>query len=345
MASGFSDPPNTYDDIVSAIGNTPLIRLNRLTEGLRTSSVWVKLERCNPGGSIKDRIALQMVLEAESEGLLKSGGAIVEATSGNTGIGLAMVAAQRGYRCIFTIPDKMSEEKITLLRAIGAEVHVCPTAVEKEDPRSYYEVAARLAKEIPGAWYPDQYSHQANPLAHMLSTGPEIWEQTQGKLTHFVATMGTGGTISGTARALKELADSNDCAAPKIVGVDAVGSILKQWFEEGTIGVPSTYKVEGFGEDFIPSATDFSLIDEIHQVDDGTCFRWSRALARQEGMFCGGSCGGAIKVAIEIAERAEAAGEVAVVVAILPDAGNPYLSKFYNDDWLLDNGWDPKDWE
>ena len=233
MASGSSGPPNTYDDIVSAIGNTPLIRLNRLTEGLKTSSVWVKLERCNPGGSIKDRIALQMVLEAESEGILKPGGTIVEATSGNTGIGLAMVAAQRGYRCVFTIPDKISEEKITLLRAIGAEVHVCPTAVEKEDPRSYYEVASRLAKEIPGAWYPDQYSHQANPLAHMLSTGPEIWEQTQGKLTHFVATMGTGGTISGTARALKELAESNDRAVPKIVGVDAVGSILKQWFEEG----------------------------------------------------------------------------------------------------------------
>ncbi len=303
------------------------------------------MERCNPGGSIKDRIALQMVLEAESEGILKPGGTIVEATSGNTGIGLAMVAAQRGYRCVFTIPDKMSEEKITLLRAIGAEVHVCPTAVEKEDPRSYYEVASRLAKEIPGAWYPDQYSHQANPLAHMLSTGPEIWEQTQGKLTHFVATMGTGGTISGTARALKELAESNDRAVPKIVGVDAVGSILKQWFEEGTIGEPSTYKVEGFGEDFIPSATDFSLIDEVHRVDDGTCFRWARALARQEGMFCGGSCGGAIKVALEIAETAEAAGEVAMVVAILPDAGNPYLSKFYSDDWLLDNGWDPKDWE
>ena len=345
MASGSSGPPNTYDDIVSAIGNTPLIRLNRLTEGLKTSSVWVKLERCNPGGSIKDRIALQMVLEAESEGILKPGGTIVEATSGNTGIGLAMVAAQRGYRCVFTIPDKISEEKITLLRAIGAEVHVCPTAVEKEDPRSYYEVASRLAKEIPGAWYPDQYSHQANPLAHMLSTGPEIWEQTQGKLTHFVATMGTGGTISGTARALKELAESNDRAVPKIVGVDAVGSILKQWFEEGTIGEPSTYKVEGFGEDFIPSATDFSLIDEVHRVDDGTCFRWARALARQEGMFCGGSCGGAIKVALEIAETAEAAGEVAMVVAILPDAGNPYLSKFYSDDWLLDNGWDPKDWE
>jgi len=338
-------PPNAYDDVVSAIGNTPLIRLNRLTEGLQTSSVWVKLERCNPGGSIKDRIGLQMVLDAESKGLLKPGGVIVEATSGNTGMGLAIVAAQRGYRCIFTIPDKMSDEKITLLRAIGAEVHVCPAAVEKEDPRSYYEVAARLAREIPGAWYPDQYSHQANPLAHLLSTGPEIWEQTGGRLTHFVATMGTGGTITGTARALRDLAESNGRIPPMIVGVDATGSILKQWFEEGTVGMAHAYKVEGFGEDFIPAATDFSLIDEIHQVDDGTCFRWARALAKREGMFCGGSCGGAIKVALDTAEQADAAGEAAMIVVILPDAGNPYLSKFYDDEWLLENGWDPKDWE
>ena len=345
MASDSPGPPNAYDDVVSAIGNTPLIRLNRLTEELQISSVWAKLERCNPGGSIKDRIGLQMVLDAEAKGLLKPGGVIVEATSGNTGIGLAIVAAQRGYRCVFTIPDKMSDEKITLLRAIGAEVHVCPTAVEKEDPRSYYEVAARLAREIPGAWYPDQYSHQANPLAHLLSTGPEIWEQTGGRLTHFVATMGTGGTITGTARALRDLAESNGRNPPIIVGVDAAGSILKQWFEEGTMGAPHTYEVEGFGEDFIPMATDFSLIDEIHQVDDGTCFRWARALAKHEGMFCGGSCGGAIKVALDIAERADAAGEAAMIVAILPDGGNPYLSKFYDDEWLLENGWDPKDWE
>ena len=336
---------NTYEDLVSAIGNTPLIRLNRITEELRKSSVWVKLERCNPGGSIKDRIGLQMVLDAEEKGLLKPGGTIVEGTSGNTGIGLAMVAAQRGYRCIFTMADKMSREKIDLLRAMGAEVHVCPTAVEKEDPRSYYEVAARLAREIPGAWYPDQYSHKANPLTHYLSTGPEIWEQTQGKITHFVATMGTGGTISGTSKSLKEMAESNGSEPPKIVGVDAVGSILKQWFEEGTMGQPDTYKVEGFGEDFIPSATDFSVIDEIRQVDDGECFQWARALARREGMFCGGSCGGSIKVAIDIANEAEENGEEAMVVAVLPDAGNPYLSKFYNDDWLRENGWEPDEWE
>jgi len=336
---------NSYQDLVSAIGNTPLIRLNRITEGLERASIWAKLERCNPGGSIKDRIGLQMVLDAEEKGLLKPGGTIVEGTSGNTGIGLAMVAAQRGYRCIFTMADKMSKEKIDLLRAMGAEVHVCPTAVEKEDPRSYYEVAARLAREIPGAWYPDQYSHEANPRTHYLSTGPEIWEQTGGKITHFVATMGTGGTISGTSKALKEISESNGTTPPTIVGVDAVGSILKQWFEEGTIGESQTYKAEGFGEDFIPIATDFSAIDEIHQVDDEECFQWARALARREGMFCGGSCGGAIKVAIDIAKRAEENDDDAMVVAILPDAGNPYLSKFYNDDWLRENGWEPDDWD
>ena len=182
-------------------------------------------------------------------------------------------------------------------------------------------------------------------MTHYLSTGPEIWEQTMGQITHFVATMGTGGTISGTSKALKEMADSNDSAPPTIIGVDAVGSILKEWFEEGTMGEPNTYKVEGFGEDFIPSATDFSVIDEIHQVDDGECFQWARALARKEGMFCGGSCGGSIKVAIDIAKKADENGECAMVVAVLPDAGNPYLSKFYNDDWLRENGWEPDDWD
>jgi len=345
MELGSPGPPNTYEDVVSAIGNTPLIRLNRITDSLQSSSVWAKLERCNPGGSIKDRIALQMVLDAESKGLIEKGGTIVEATSGNTGVGLAMVAAQRGYRCIFTMPDKMSNEKITLLRAMGAEVHVCPTDVEKDDPRSYYEVAARLAREIPGAWYPDQYSHKSNPLAHFHSTGPEIWQQTEGRITHLVATMGTGGTISGISKSLRELSDDNNCLPPSIVGVDAVGSILKQWFEEGTMGEPRTYKVEGFGEDFIPSATDFSLIDEIRQVGDSECFQWARSLARREGMFCGGSCGGAIKVALDIAKECESAGEEAMIVVILPDAGNPYLSKFYNDDWLRENGWEPNDWE
>ena len=336
-------PAGAYEDAVAAIGNTPLIRLNRLTSHLQGSEVRVKLERCNVGGSIKDRIGLQMVLDGESKGLLKPGGTIIEATSGNTGIGLAMVAASRGYRCIFTIPDKMSDEKIDLLRAIGAEVHVCPTAVAKEDPRSYYEVAARLAREIPGAWYPDQYSHLANPLAHELSTGPEIWLQCPG-ITHFVATMGTGGTITGCATALHDAAEKEGKEAPQIVGVDAVGSILKEYFEYGTMGEPHTYLVEGFGEDFIPPATDFTHIDEIRQVNDEDCFRYTRALARNEGLFCGGSAGGAIFVSLQLAEEADARGEKAKIVVILPDAGNPYLSKLYNDDWLRENGFEPDGW-
>jgi len=336
-------PAGAYEDAVAAIGNTPLIRLNRITSHLLGSEVWVKLERCNVGGSIKDRIGLQMVLDGESKGLLKPGGTIIEATSGNTGIGLAMVAASRGYRCIFTIPDKMSDEKIDLLRAIGAEVHVCPTAVAKEDPRSYYEVAARLAREIPGAWYPDQYSHLANPLAHELSTGPEIWLQCPG-ITHFVATMGTGGTITGCATALHDAAEKEGKEAPQIVGVDPVGSILKEYFEHGTMGEPHTYLVEGFGEDFIPPATDFTHIDEIRQVNDEDCFRYTRALARNEGLFCGGSAGGAILVSLQLAEEADARGEKAKIVVILPDGGNPYLSKLYNDDWLRENGFEPDGW-
>lgn len=338
-------PAGAYLGVVDAIGNSPLIRLNRLTAHLTGSEVWVKLERCNPGGSIKDRIGLQMVLDGEASGLLKPGGTIIEATSGNTGIGLAMVAAQRGYRCIFTIPDKMAQEKIDLLAALGAEVHVCPTAVDKEDPRSYYEVAARLAREIDGAWYPDQYSHLANPRAHELTTGPEIWAQTAGAITHFVATMGTGGTITGCATALHSAAEGAGVEAPRIIGVDAVGSILKEYFEHGTMGVPNTYLVEGFGEDFIPPATDFADIDEIRQVDDEVCFRVTRELARKEGLFCGGSAGGAVRTAIDLAEEADARGEKAMIVVILPDAGNPYLSKLYNDDWLRANGWEPDDWE
>ncbi len=333
-----------YPDIVDAIGNTPLIRLNRLTAHLRKSEVWVKYERCNPGGSIKDRIGLEMVLEAEREGLLKPGGTIIEATSGNTGMGLAMVAAQRGYRCIFTMPDKMSQDKINQLRALGAQVEVCPTAVEKEDPRSYYEVASRLARDIPNAWYPDQYSNLANPRAHIVQTGPEIWQQTCGELTHFVATMGTGGTISGCAESFAELSKRDGKNMPMIVGVDPEGSILKQWFDEGKIGVPHTYKVEGFGEDFIPPATDFSRISEIRRVNDAVCFRWTRRLAREEGMLVGGSCGGAVAIAVKLAEESDSRGEIARVVAILPDAGTLYLGKIFDDDWLRENDFDVDEW-
>ena len=337
-------PPGVFNDVVEAIGNTPLIRLNKVTSHLKKSEIWVKLERCSPGGSIKDRIGLQMVLQAEKEGLLKPGGTIIEATSGNTGIGLAMVAAQRGYNCIFTMPDKMAQEKIDLLRAIGAEVHICPTAVDKEDPRSYYEVAAKLAKEIENSWYPDQYSNLANPLAHMNSTGPEIWKQTEGELTHFVATMGTGGTISGCGNSLIIQAKKDGKSPPKIVGVDAKGSILKEFFESGTIGTPHTYKVEGFGEDFIPPATNFNVIDEIRMVDDEDCFKMCRRLAKMEGLFCGGSCGGALKIALDLAEEYDYLDKKAKIVVILPDSGNPYLSKLYNDNWLKDNGFDISAW-
>lgn len=337
-------PAGAYLSAVDAIGHTPLIRLNQITSHLQGSEIWVKLERCNPGGSIKDRIALQMILDGEAAGHLKPGGTIIEATSGNTGIGIAMVAAQRGYNCIFTIPDKMSQEKIDLLSALGAEVHVCPTAVEKEDPRSYYEVAARLAREIPNSWYPDQYSHSANPRAHELSTGPEIWRQTNGEITHLVATMGTGGTITGCATSLYDAAKKEGKVAPQIVGVDPIGSILKQYFEKGTMGEPHTYLVEGFGEDFIPTATDFTHIDEIRQVDDEICFKYTRALARTEGLFCGGSAGGALYVAMQLAVQSDERGEKAKIVVILPDAGNPYLSKLYNDEWLRENGFEPDGW-
>jgi len=345
LAANMALPLGVYEDVVSAIGHTPLIRLNKVTANLQNSEIWVKLERCSPGGSIKDRIGLAMILEAEEKGWIQPGGTIIEATSGNTGIGLAMVAAQRGYRCVFTTPDKMSKEKIDLLRAIGARVEVCPTAVDKDDPRSYYMVAERLSKEIEGSWYPDQYSNQSNPQAHIQSTGPEIWQQTQGDMTHFVATMGTGGTITGCGKSLKSQAQEHGKDVPKIIGVDAQGSILKQWFDHGTLGEPHTYKVEGFGEDFIPNATDFSVIDEIRMVDDEDCFRMTRRLAKQEGLFCGGSCGGALKIALDIATEHDNLGVKAKIIVILPDAGNPYLGKVYNDDWLRDNGFDVDSWE
>jgi len=329
-----------YNSVVDAIGHTPLIKLNQISSHLNKSEIWVKLERCSPGGSIKDRIGLQMVLEAEENGWIKPGGTIIEATSGNTGIGLAMVAAQRGYKCIFTMPDKMAQEKIDLLRAMGAEVHICPTAVEKDDPRSYYEVAARLSTEISNSWYPDQYSNLSNPLAHIFSTGPEIWKQTKGDLTHFIATMGTGGTISGCGKSLIDHATKEGREPPKIIGVDAKGSILKEYFENGTIGIPHTYKVEGFGEDFIPPATNFDVIDEIRMVDDNDCFMMTRKLARVEGLLCGGSCGGALKVALDIAEDFDKNDKRAKIIVILPDSGNPYLSKLYNDKWMIENGFD-----
>lgn len=313
----------TFDSVVDLIGNTPLVRLKKVTEGLKPQ-IFAKVEYLNPGGSIKDRIAMNLVLAAEKEGLLKPGGTIVEPTSGNTGVGLALVAQQRGYKCVFVVPDKVSEDKQNVLRAYGAEVVVCPTAVAPDSPESYYSVSDRLVKEIPGAWKPDQYSNPNNPKSHYESTGPEIWEQTDGKITCFVAGIGTGGTISGTGKYLKEV--SND--GVKVVGADPEGSIYS-----GGTGRP--YLVEGVGEDFWPSAYNPKIVDEVIAVTDAESFEMTRRLAREEGLLVGGSCGMAVVAALKAAEKLT---ENDVLVVILPDSGRGYLSKVFNDAWLAKYG-------
>ena len=313
----------TYDSVVELIGNTPLVRLKRVTDGIK-AQVFAKVEYMNPGGSIKDRIALNLVLAAETEGLLKPGGTIVEPTSGNTGVGLALVAQQRGYKCVFVVPDKVSEDKQNVLRAYGAEVVVCPTAVAPDSPESYYSVSDRLVKEIAGAWKPDQYSNQNNPRSHYESTGPEIWTQTDGKITHFVAGIGTGGTISGTGKYLKEV--SNDKV--KIIGADPEGSIYS-----GGTGRP--YLVEGVGEDFWPTAYNPKIVDEVIAVSDAESFEMTRRLAREEGLLVGGSCGMATVAALKIAKNLTSDD---IVVVILPDSGRGYLSKIFNDAWLAKYG-------
>ncbi|WP_229072044.1 cystathionine beta-synthase [Actinoplanes sp. DH11] len=310
-----------YDNVVEIIGNTPLVRLNSVTEGI-SATVLAKVEYLNPGGSVKDRIALRMVEDAEKAGLLKPGGTIVEPTSGNTGVGLALVAQQRGYKCVFVCPDKVSEDKQNVLRAYGAEVVVCPTAVAPEDPRSYYNVSDQLTRDIPGAWKPDQYSNPANPRSHYEETGPEIWEQTAGKITHFVTGVGTGGTISGVGRYLKEQGDV------RVIGADPEGSVYS-----GGTGRP--YLVEGVGEDFWPTAYDRSVTDEVIEVSDSDSFEMTRRLAREEGLLVGGSCGMAVVAALEVARKA---GPDDVVVVLLPDGGRGYLSKIFNDKWMARYG-------
>ena len=310
-----------YDNVVDIIGDTPLVKLNRVTEGI-SATVLAKVEYFNPGGSVKDRIALRMVLDAEQAGLLKPGGTIVEPTSGNTGVGLALVAQQRGYKCIFVCPDKVSEDKQNVLRAYGAEVVVCPTAVAPEDPRSYYNVSDRLAREVPGAWKPDQYSNPANPRSHYEETGPELWKQTEGRITHFVAGVGTGGTISGVGRYLKEQ------GPVRVIGADPEGSVYS-----GGTGRP--YLVEGVGEDFWPSAYDREVTDEVIEVSDSDSFEMTRRLAREEGLLVGGSCGMAVVAALEVARKA---GPDDVVVVLLPDGGRGYLSKIFNDAWMARYG-------
>ena len=308
------------------------MRLNRITGGI-AATVCAKVEACNPGRSVKDRIALAVVEDAERRGLLKPGGTLVEPTSGNMGVALAIVAAVKGYKCIFTIPDKMSIEKIRRLRAFGAEVVVTPTAVPPESPQSYYSVARRLADELPGAYMPMQYDNSHHLEAHYASTGPEIWEQTEGKITHFVAGMGTGGTISGTAKYLKE--KNPNC---KIVGVDPEGSILAKVFQrqKWSWNDSHPYKVEGIGEDFVPKNLLFEYIDSVVTVSDRDAFLMGRRLTREEGLFCGGSSGAAVEGALSYA-RDHQLGENDLVVAFLPDAGETYLSKMYSDEWMKQN--------
>jgi cystathionine beta-synthase len=317
-------------NILEAIGHTPLIRLNRVTKDF-TAEVYVKADYLNPGGSVKDRIGITMIDDAERKGLLKPGGTIIEGTSGNTGMGLALVAAVRGYKVVFTITDKQSKEKIDLLKAFGAEVIVCPTAVEPDDPRSYYSVAKKLAREIPNAFYPNQYENPMNPEAHYRTTGPEIWDDSEGKVTHFVCGMGTGGTISGVGHYLKE-----KNPAVKVIGVDPIGSLYYEFVKTGKIGKAKTYVVEGIGEDIFPSTMDFKVLDDVVQVNDEECFVWARRIAKQEGIFTGGSGGGCIAGAMRVAKECKAGD---LVVAFLPDTGTRYLSKVYNDEWMRDHGY------
>ncbi len=317
-----------YENIVETIGRTPLVRLRTVAAKV-PPLVLGKVESFNPGGSVKDRIGLSMIEDAEAKGLLKPGGTIVECTSGNTGVGLALVAAIKGYHCVFCMPDKVAREKVNLLKAFGAEVILSPTAVPPESPESYYSVAKRVARERAGAHLTNQYDNPANTAAHYQSTGPELWEQTAGQIDVFVASLGTGGTITGVARYLKEKNPEI-----RVVGADPVGSILREYFYTGQIGEAHTYKVEGIGEDFIPGVYDFSLIDEVLSVTDRESLNMCRRLAREEGILCGGSAGTALVAALKVARDMN---PDQLVVVILPDTGERYLTKVHSDEWMREN--------
>jgi len=333
-----SDTLRVYDNILQAIGKTPLVHLNRLGTNL-PCPLYAKVEFFNPGGSVKDRIAVNIIEEAERSGRLMPGGTVVEATSGNTGLGLAMVCAKKGYKAIFVLPDKMSQEKVQLLRAFGARVVITPTEVAPDDPRSNISVARRLSQETPNAILANQYHNPENPRSHYLTTGPEIWQQTGGRVTDVVMGMGTGGTLSGTGRYLKE-----QNPAIRIIGVDPVGSILREAWQQGHLpedARASTYKIEGIGEDFLPTTLDMAILDEVIQVGDKDSFLWARRLVKEEGIFCGGSSGSALAAAMQYAAGLPADR---LVVVLLPDSGSRYLSKFYDDKWMHENGFLEADW-
>ncbi|MFO8100248.1 MAG: cystathionine beta-synthase [Salinibacter sp.] len=324
-----------HDSVLGTIGNTPLVRINTLANDV-PCTVLGKVEFFNPGGSVKDRIGVSMIEAAEEEGLIEPGGTIIEGTSGNTGAGLAIAAIAKGYRCIFTTTDKQSQEKVDVLRGLGAEVLVCPTNVEPDDPRSYYSVARRLADEIPNSIYLNQYDNPANAQAHYETTGPELWDQTDGRITHFVAGGGTGGTISGTSRYLKE--QNEDIT---VIGVDPAGSVFYKYFHEGVFDEDEIYPyfTEGVGEDILPGNMDFDIVDDFVQVNDTPAMQMTRRLAQEEGLFIGQSCGMAMAGALQwLRDHREELSEDDVVVVLLPDSGFRYLSKTYNDEWMRNHG-------